>query len=374
MAGSLEKGYRLEELLRAYFLRSSVYVVRGVPLQFDGEDMTDVDLWLYERPTGSSRRRQIVDAKSRNKPKAIERLLWTKGLKELLDVDGAYIATTDRRPILKEMSRRLGVSVLDGADLARMGESDKILFPDRLDEEDLNNAIRQVDRARRTKDLQLGYLDLKSALVDQFGAGTVNRALDHFSSFLSFLTSSHPSGDAAGVALRLCFLAASIAAVAMDFSLAKVSFKSGEERKKALLNVIRYGDEDEARGLAKVRVAAALVEQYAPNGGAVARAMTNAIRAGYDKIPAEIISDHVLNHLRNESLFKLARDLEFRAFTRELAGFDSLSLDEKAYLGALIDFVGGDRRAFAGAWHPSPPAEHPKSANETPMKDIGPLI
>ena len=65
------KGYDLEEMLRAYFLRAGFYVARGVPLQHAGDDLTDVDLWLYERPTGSSRRRQIVDAKSKNKPKAV---------------------------------------------------------------------------------------------------------------------------------------------------------------------------------------------------------------------------------------------------------------------------------------------------------------
>jgi hypothetical protein len=81
-----DKGYQLEELLRAYFLRAGFFVVRGVPFQHAGDDLTDIDLWLYERPTGSSRRRQIVDAKSKTKPKAVERLLWTKGLAQLLDV------------------------------------------------------------------------------------------------------------------------------------------------------------------------------------------------------------------------------------------------------------------------------------------------
>ena len=113
------KGWDLEELLRAYFLRAGFYAVRGVPLRISGEDLTDVDIWLYERPTGSSRRRQIVDAKSKNRPKAIERFLWTKGLKELLGVDGAYVATTNSRSMLRPISRKLGISLLDGADLNR---------------------------------------------------------------------------------------------------------------------------------------------------------------------------------------------------------------------------------------------------------------
>src|SRR5690606_12048763 len=151
MAKTGEKGYLLEELLRAYFLRAGMYAVRGVPLLLEGGDLTDVDVWLYERPTGSFRRRQIVDAKSKLKPKAIERLLWTKGLVELFQVDGAYVATTDNRPILKDISSRLVVSVLDGADLKRMAESEKVLFVDRLSEEELDKAIKAVDKGRRNK-------------------------------------------------------------------------------------------------------------------------------------------------------------------------------------------------------------------------------
>ncbi len=136
MAQNNAKGYQLEELLRAYFLRSGMYVVRGVPLQFEGDDLTDIDLWLYERPTGSSRRRQIVDIKSKLKPKAIERLFWTKGLFDLLKVDDAYVATTDNRPKLKDISTQLGISVIDGTDLDRISESEKVWFPNRLNEED----------------------------------------------------------------------------------------------------------------------------------------------------------------------------------------------------------------------------------------------
>src|SRR5262245_57765720 len=117
MSGPGDKGFRLEELLRAYFLRAGFFAVRGVPFQHAGDDLTDIDLWLYERPTGSSRRRQIVDAKSRTRPKAVDRLLWTKGLAQLLDVDGAYVATTDSRSILRGISRKLGINVLDGADI-----------------------------------------------------------------------------------------------------------------------------------------------------------------------------------------------------------------------------------------------------------------
>lgn len=350
MAKTGEKGYVLEELLRAYFLRAGMYAVRGVPLQLSGDDLTDIDIWLYERPTGSSRRRQLVDAKSKLKPKAVERLLWTKGLLELLQVDGAYVATTDSRPMLKGISSRLGVSILDGTDLKRMGESERVLFPDRLSEEDLDKQIKAVDRGRRNKEIQNRYFDLKASLIDSFGPGTVNRSLDHFIGFARTLVASHPNSSAAEVALRLAYIAASIVAVALDFALAKVPFKSAEERRKTILNVIRYGDEDEISGTERVRVAVALIERYTPNGRALSQSMLNAIQADFQSVPAEVVADHVLTHLKGDSLFRIARSFEFEGFKVSLRGFDDLPLEEKSFLGVLMDFAGLERSTFAEAW------------------------
>ncbi len=370
-----KKGYELEELLRAYFIRAGVYAVRGVPLRIDGDDLTDVDIWLYERPTGSSRRRQIVDAKSKTKPKAVERLFWTKGLYELLEVEGAYIATTDTRPLLKEMSRRLGLSVLDGADIKRMADSDRVLLPNRISEEEMLTKIRDFDKSRRTKETQNAYGDLKAALIDRFGGGTVNRALEHVAGFADALVFCHPKSNGAEVNLRLLYVAASISAIALDFSLTKVSFKSADERRRTMLNVIRYGEEDESRGLEKVRIATALIERYAPNGSAVAQSVSQAIKLDFSKIPAEIIADHILKNLKSDGLFRLARSLELRAFSADLLGFDDLPAEEKSFLGVLLDFSGIDRSSVAEGWVSSVAAKQVgKSIESAVVEDIGPLF
>lgn len=349
-AKSGEKGYQLEELLRAYFIRAGVYAVRGVPFQLHGDDLTDVDIWLYERPTGSSRRTQIVDAKSKTKPKAIERLFWTKGLAELLRVDGAYIATTDTRPLLHEVSRRIGVSVLDGSDIKRMAESEKILFSDRIDEESFERKIKTVDNSRKGKQINDSYRDLKASLIDDFGFGTINRALDHFCKFSQLSNQSHPDSNAAEVFLRLSYVSASIAAISIDLCVSKVSFKSLEERRNTLLNVIRFGHDDLEAGVEKIRVAAALVEKYVPNGRALSQTMLSAIQKDYQSIPAEIIVDFVLSNLKGDGLFQLARYLEREAFNLNLSSFDDITNEAKSFLGVLLDFSGVDRSSFAKCW------------------------
>ena len=274
----------------------------------------------------------------------------TKGLAELLDVDGAYVATTDTRPLLKEMARRLGISILDGSDIKRMMDSKRVLLSDRLHEEDVISAIIEVDKSRGNRELQHGYQDLKAALIDSFGPGTVNRALEHFTLFSRALTSSHPDGRAAEITLRLSYIAASYIAIAIDSVLTNVSFKSIDEKRKTIVNVVRYGDYNEERGLEKVRVATRLVERYAANGSALSQSIANAVKSDYEKVPAEGIADYVLTHVKSGGLFKLARDLDLRGFDINLLGYDSLSVEERALLGVLLDFSGIDRQSFATGW------------------------
>ena len=368
-----QKGYEREELLRAYFIRAGLYAARGVPLFLDGVDLTDVDIWLYERPTGSSRRRQIVDVKAKTRSKAIERLFWTKGLYQFLEVDGAYIATNDNRPLLKEMSRRLGLSVLDRADIDRMAASDKVLLPNRISEEDLKNKIEGFDDSRRNKKSRDAYSDLKAALIDGFGRGTVNRALEHVAGFSGTLVSCHPNSNGAEVNLRLLYVAASITAIALDFAMTKVSFKSADERRKTILNVIRYGEEDKTRAFEKVRIAAALIEKYATNGSAVAQTVNQAIQSDYSKIPAEIIADHILKNLKADGLFRLARNLESRAFDQNLLGFDDILAEEKSFLGVLLDFSRIDRASVAESWISSTAAKcATEKIEDVVIEDISP--
>ncbi len=78
----INKGYRMEESLRSYFLKTGYYVVRDVPFVYGGFDITDIDLWLYGRASSVSREITIVDAKNRRTPQAMERIFWVQGLRQ----------------------------------------------------------------------------------------------------------------------------------------------------------------------------------------------------------------------------------------------------------------------------------------------------
>src|SRR4029079_147796 len=64
-ATSGRKGSDLEETLKEYFWQAGYFAVRGVPYRLDDEDVTDVDVWLYERPAARARRRFTVAAKNK---------------------------------------------------------------------------------------------------------------------------------------------------------------------------------------------------------------------------------------------------------------------------------------------------------------------
>jgi hypothetical protein len=344
------KGYALEELLRHYFLSAGYYVVRAVPLRHDGEDLTDVDLWLYERPSGFARRRTIVDAKFRNRSRAGERLLWTSGLRSFLGVEAAYVATTDTRASVKSMAKTMGLSVLDGNDIDRIASSSKTTKITRASGEEFDELIRKIDSSRHSREWSNHFIDVKAALIDGFGAASVNRALAAAGFFAEQAVVSPPGSETAKASVRLALFSASISAVSLDYVLSDASFRPTEERHARIVSVVRYGQPDRDSGLAKVRLAAVLIGQFGDNGAAVARQVENRFEDESQRIPAEIIADHVVRMTQpDQSLFKAACDLESAAFDRTLGSFDRLPPAAKGLMGALLDFCGITRSKFAEA-------------------------
>lgn len=344
------KGMVLEETLRAYFLRAGFFVMRGVPFRFGEEDLTDVDLWLYERPSGTARRVQICDIKYKQRPKAVERLFWTRGLAEALNVDGAYVATTDRRKSLRQVADKLNLQLIDGADIQRILGSQSVMFDDRIGDERLIQELQNVDREFKTKDLQDSRLDILSALSDGFGASSVVRALEGFSRLARAAITYHPGSKAAQAAGRLAYLAAAITCESLDYVSVVGAFRSNEERRELILNAVRLGALSSEKGQQTLRLALGLVEKYAPGGKGTAAAVEAGLRKDLERLPAEIVADQAVRLLKGDQLFQVGRDLEFACYSVSLPPFDQLNVAVKSMLGALLDYASVDRARFASAW------------------------
>jgi hypothetical protein len=344
------KGVELEEVVRSYFWQAGYFVARGLPYRLDGEDITDIDIWLYERPAAATRRRLIVDIKNKKSPKAAERVIWAAGLEKALRVDGALVVTTDRRASTKRLAKSVSVTLLDGEAVGKLLKSEQLRRPDVLTSEEFDTVIRDVDLARGTGAWRDQARQVRTALLDDIGVRSVNTSLSALRAFSFELTSAQPGGKIAQVALRLIYTVAAAAAIGLDYALSEHAFGSHEDRKRAIVSGIRFGNTDDADALQPVRLAIGLARNFAENGKAIARQIEVGFLSAAESVPAEIIADYVARLATSDALFNAGRALEAASTARHLPGFDQLPTDAKALLAVFLDFSQISRQRVATAW------------------------
>jgi hypothetical protein len=238
------KGLDLEEALKAYFWQAGYFVVRGIPYRLEGEDVTDIDLWLYERPAALTRRRLIVDVKNRRSPKVSERIIWSKGLQTALGVDGAIVATTDKRPSARRLSKALNVTLLDGDAVTKLTQSERLKETGQLRSEEFDNAVKRVDEGRRSVEWRQNLNDARASLISGMGVQSTNKSLTVGAFFAEQTLSAHPRSEQAQVALRLVYLTSALAAISLDYVLADQAFRSQDDRRLSIINSIRFGQSE----------------------------------------------------------------------------------------------------------------------------------
>jgi hypothetical protein len=346
-----QKGMALEEILKAYFWQAGYFVVRSVPYRFEDEDITDVDLWLYERPAAATRRRLIVDIKNRRSPKAAERIIWTRGLQMALGVDGAIVATTDKRIGARRLAKSVGVMLFDGDAVTKITQSKVLKTAEQIPLEDLNAAIKRTDDGRRSSDWRQTVHDARSSLIVGFGVQATNRNLRASAYFAEQAALAQPNSAQAELAVRLLFHTSALAAISLDFLLADYAFHSQDERRQLIIQGIRFGESEGVPALATVRAAIALARKYQENGAAAAKQIEHGFYDDAERIPADIIADYVARISTSDALFNVARELERASSAAALPSLDELSVEAKSLLGAFLDFNGIAREKVALAWH-----------------------
>lgn len=344
-----QKGIAIEEALRVYFSGLGYFALRAIPYRLDGSDVTDIDLWLYERPATVSRRRIIVDIRHKKSPQAAERLIWAKGLQSALGVEAAFVATTDRRPSTQRLARSLKVSLIEDVPfqkLIRAFDRQDIL----LSQADLDAAVRDADAARHSTEWKDAMAAVKASLLTSLGFQSANRCLGVLADMYNDVVVSPPMSTRAMTGCRISYLAAACAAISLDYAMSDYIFKERNEREAALENGIRYGSAEASSALNRIRTASSLVERYLANGRALAKSLENSFMADAESIPSSIIAEYVSRQSLQEALFDPARDLLDASLARQVTPFDKLSSRAKALMGIFIDFSGGQRDTFAKMW------------------------
>jgi hypothetical protein len=366
-----KKGFETEEIVRSYFLGAGFFVVRGVKLRHGGDELTDIDLWLYERSATLARRRIIIDIKDNAQPKAAERLFFVKGLAEIIQVEATGIATSDSRRSLRELARKHNVLWIDNADLQRLKSSQRLSVSHRISDEDLSDMISKVDASRSSKLIRDAFASVKSSVADRFGPSCANTAIDGAQYFVRMCVEAHPGSLPAQVFTRLTYFSCSIAAAALDFASGDSALRPHQERLASMTDAIRFGEDP--KGTAdKLRWAEAAIRDFAPNGAGLAEMVRNRFHDALQSVPAESLAEVTVKMANSERLFNAARDLEQAAFNVDCPSFDDLSIDAKSFIGAVLDFISIERAAFANCWttSKSAPVEDPAGNTAPPPSDV----
>jgi hypothetical protein len=317
------KGHATEESLREYFIDAGYFVVRGVPVVFEAEEVSDVDLWLYIRTSALHRSRSNVDVKARQRAKAFERVLWARGLQAILALDDAIVATTDKRPAVKRFALQHGVKVLDGKFLQRLQSRTS---NGRLTEEEFFYEI-DTENLDKVRGQWRGRLDAaKAKLVTGLDFSGCNFWLNEACFFLSKFAIS----ERRSAALRAFYLMVAFFHLGLDFRYREFAFEQDEDRRRILLRGFQQGEKDWTEFRELLRTAA-------PE---LSRELENLKQTGRESMLAQYFAETRVS----SRLFDVAKRFETLAFARALPWPETIDAELKSVVGVLADYAAVDRR------------------------------
>lgn len=333
-AKSLKKGERLEEILRAYFSELGYFVVRNVPFNYAGFGVTDIDLWLYARTSSLARHRAIVDIKNKRTPQAIERIFWICGLQKALSVEQAIVATTDKRPAVRDFGHEMDVTVLDGLFTSRLKH--KYQEPrDRLSEEDFVDLISRDTLGKLDGDWKGRYEDGKARFAGGLSFDCCNRWLEHGRFFTEQIVARSQKKEAA---CRLLYSFAAFLCIGVDFVLKELAFSEIVQKRKLLSEGFTYGSGG-VRGTENLLdTAAVLVEQFAPDGQHIGRLVRERVKDEFASLPSNILSEYFGKMETARNVFKMACALERYAMSRTFQPYQKLEPELQGLIGMLLDY------------------------------------
>lgn len=341
------KGAAAEEALKRYFTDLGYFVVRGMSVIVGDSDVTDIDLWLYNRPSPLTRERINVDVKNKRTPQALERIFWAKGVQTVLGFDACIVATSDRRPEVVEFGRAHGVTVLDGTLLRRICEKAN----DAMQESEFKASSAHYKQARA----QIGWYERTVANASVLGRKLGFDACNHLLPEIRFFANEAQMGGSRGLeAVRYLYLTVSYFLVSLDFSLSDAAFLGAVERQQRIDEGLRFGQSGKA---GTERIAEVAVRLAAASTGANPGAIRSAVRQAWEEYPVAILAEYFGRTAIYNSLFGLAREFNRLGYERNLTLPKDLRNGARSTLFVLLDFLDIDRQGFIASTTQGPVAE-----------------
>lgn len=333
------KGYVAEESLRAYFRSTGYFVVRGIPLVYRRYDITDVDLWLYVKATSLSGERACVDIKRRKTPQAMERVLWTRGLKEVLGLDRAIVVTSDNRPETRDFGAAHGVGILQGDFLQRVITG--FTPTARLSEEDLFALLKSPCIVDSSIEWRAWFRRMKAKLLDSLNFDGCNSFLVGCNLLLDEYVATGKTTD---LAVRLLYAVVGYLLICLDYTARSFVALDVPGRVKIITDGLRYGEAGRQRTEEIVEMALQLLAE----AGKTDLFSGDALRSEFDRqvsdYRAEVLGEHFGKAEPLKGLFNTARAFEECAYAQVLQRPHELPSEQKAVLGLLCDLLRKDRK------------------------------
>lgn len=330
-----KKGAPLEELIRAYFSKQGYLAIRGVPVRYEGEDVTDIDVWVYGRQAASGRTRAIVDAKDKRSPKALERVLWTKGLQSIVGADRAIVVTTDESPRVARFARENRVSVITKSFLDRIRKSD-IAREDRLSWEELEERLRQNPNQKQDGDWIRKLGDAKALIGMQPSFANFN-GLMTIALFFAERIETRPLFREQAV--RCLYISLALAAAALDGAVERVVLDDESVRQRSIFDGVAFGDTGDGRTQRNITNVLNLVGESLENGRVIAAEVKRRLDERIAGLRADVIAEFFGKEANFQMLFPVARELEAAAFRPAGADLNGLSIEARSVVGVFLDFL-----------------------------------
>lgn len=352
MTDTLDKGLRMEEILREYFIELGYFVVRGPVYEFNGYEITDIDLWIYSKTSIFGRQRFNVDIKNKKSPQAMERILWAKGLQHSLGLDGALVATSDSRADVRNFGEQNNVTILDGSLLSKL-KNRYASNAKRIAEEDFGKLLGPD----KTGDQWFDKIEsAKSRILSHFDFDGCN---SHLADTKYFAEQIFTVANRKDVALRLFYVSISFFLASIDFVLQDFAFLEHPLQSERLNSGLRFGKLGKHGTDRMFSTAAKIASIYLKDKNVRAQDIVKQLEGESLKMPVEILSEFILKTNLNKQLFEMARLFDQVAYSKNLEVPGALSADQKGLIGAILDFHQIERRKFFEATEFGKPVQSP---------------
>lgn len=335
----LKKGELAEEKLRLYFLSLGYFVIRSINAEYKGFDITDIDLFLYSRPSPISRERTNVDVKMKQRPQALERVFWTKGLQEILGLEKCVVATTDKRSHIGEFGAQNDVLVLDGNFMNKLDTSERY-STERCNEEEFIKILDSYCSSELSGNWKKNYVTAKSNILDKLNFDGVNNLLNNIKCIFHEMC----SGNANETCYRALYIYISYFLVTLDYSIKDFSYKDKSNRVKLISDGIRFGEMGKKKSEEIIAMSSALISSLMNKGDYDINAIKNEVLDQFLSIPSNEIADYLGSTQSMLRLFPMAVEFERQAFNKVAVMPTALSTELQSIIGLLCDFYSMDRK------------------------------